>query len=49
MAFNLQTWREQCKTLLESWKERLADRKADSIYGIIASAVVMPNGRSFQT
>jgi hypothetical protein len=48
MAFNLQTWRDQCKTYLKDLKQRMADRKVDSIYGTIAAAALWPVVAAFQ-
>ncbi len=48
MAFNLQTWREQCKAYLKDLKRRIDDRKVDSIYGTIAAASLWPVIAAFQ-
>ncbi len=48
MAFNLQTWRDQCKAYLKDLKQRIADRKVDSIYGTIAAAALWPVIVAFQ-
>jgi len=48
MAFNLQTWRDQCKAYLKDLKQRIADRKVDSIYGTIAAAALWPVIAAFQ-
>ncbi len=40
MAFNLNTWYEQFKSALKSWKQRVINRKVDSLYGALAATAL---------
>lgn len=48
MPFSLNTWQEQFKSGLKSWKQRVLERKADSIYGGLAATALWPVIAAFQ-
>ncbi len=48
MPFTLDTWRAQFKSGLASWKQRVLERKADSLYGALAATALWPVIAAFQ-
>lgn len=48
MPFNLDTWRAQFRAGLASWKQRVLERKTDSLYGALAATALWPVIAAFQ-
>ncbi len=48
MPFSLDTWRAQFKSGLASWKQRIIERKIDSLYGGLAATALWPVIAAFQ-
>ncbi len=48
MPFTLNTWQAQFTSGLKSWKQRVLDRKVDSLYGGLAATALWPVIAAFQ-